>query len=65
MSNLDEWRKERNYTWVKIEKLLHDTGNGTIYINRINKLISGSTPTIAETKALLEMTSDELDSYRD
>ena len=62
---LEEWRKEKKLNWVKVEKLLHDTGNGTIYINRIQKLRGGSVATSAEIKALLEMTNNEVDDYRD
>lgn len=61
---LDEWRTKNKYTWLNVERQLNMTGNGSIYINRINRLRSGqSQATEAEIKALLAMTNNEVDSY--
>ena len=63
---LDQWREKNGYSWLNIERQLCMSGNGSIFMNRINRLKAGkSTPTEAELKALLNITSNEVDDYRD
>jgi len=63
--NLDTWREQNKFTWLNVARQLTLTGNGSIYVNRLNRLRSGSKATEAELKALLELTKNEVDDYRD
>ena len=57
--NLNEWREQQGYTWLKLSLELG------IYANRLNRLRSGqSTPTKEETRALLHITKNEVDDFR-
>ena len=56
--NLNEWREQQGYTWLKLSLELG------IYANRLNRLRDGSTPTSDELKALLHITKTEVDDFR-
>ena len=57
--NLNEWREQQGYSWLKLSIELG------IYANRLNRLRSGkSQPTEEELKALLNITKTEVDSFR-
>ena len=63
---LNNWRETNRFTWLNIAIQLQQTGNGSFFVNRLNRLRTGkSDPTHAELKALLELTRDEVDSFRD
>jgi len=56
---LNEWREQQGYSWIKLSIELG------IYANRLNRLRSGkSQPTEEELKALLDITKTEVDSFR-
>lgn len=57
---LSEWKELNKLNWLKVSLKLG------IFANRLSRLRNGKTrPTIEEKKALLELTGNEVDDFRD
>lgn len=66
---LNEWRQKSGLTWQKVCNMLSETArehdDEPIYYNRIVRLRGGKAPRSSELRALLKLTKNECDSFRD
>jgi hypothetical protein len=62
---IDEFKESNGLRWLDVARMLTETGYCEVLENRLTRLRSGkTTPTCCEIKALLEITDNEVDSFR-
>ena len=67
---LDQWRINQNWTWERLAReltyLLKSYGEDALYSNRVWLFRKGrQKPGCQHVRALLELTGNEVESYRD
>ena len=62
---IDEFKELNNLRWLDVARMLTETGFCEVFENRLTRLRTGKTsPTCCEVKALLNVTDNEVDSFR-
>lgn len=62
---LDQWRTKEKLSWLLVAIQLSEQRCGPVFQNRLTRLRAGSKHTSDELRALMQLTNDEVDSFRD